>query len=457
MAPRLLPAHPPLFVQCITCACTCGARLAAEREPIDASLLAGMRAEVAALGPAAGDDPLHLYYTSGTSGTPKAVLLSHSIVIRHALGCADGALRGRQLKPIFWARLVLGWWPTPQPPSGPALNARRMSVCKRYDSVRTAQRMPGPCDLPHCPAVMWAEDRAPVLSEMALHGGDVWGHIAPMFHLVDAFAIYAVTHVGGRHVTMPAFDAQATLALIGVLHIMPQQHIARAAEQYHAAHAIVTDLADAVLLRSCTECRKQLHPKLFRPHAERERVSVTNLASTMVTLLLSNPALGRADLSSLRLLSCGGSPLPPAAVAAALAAFGCRFFMSYGMTECCGKIAVSLPRAEEAALPPAEQLALIRTSGRCCQNNRVASISGRLLPALAAVEQASSMPWLASLIWSAWSRAFNHCHACRPFKGMEVRVAGDDGLDVKAGSDAIGEVWCRRAAQTSSDPARALC
>jgi len=109
---------------------------------------------------------------------------------------------------------------------------------------------------------------------------------------------------------------------------------------------------------------------------ERERVSVTNLASTMVTLLLSNPALRSADLSSLRLLSCGGSPLPPANVAAATAVFGCRFFVSYGMTECCGKIALSLPRQQgEAALPPAEQLALICTSGRhawLCTHQQIA-------------------------------------------------------------------------------------
>ena len=39
-------------------------------------------------------------------------------------------------------------------------------------------------------------------AEMGLHGGDVWGHIAPMFHLVDVFAVYAVTFLGGRHVTL---------------------------------------------------------------------------------------------------------------------------------------------------------------------------------------------------------------------------------------------------------------
>ena len=32
-------------------------------------------------------------------------------------------------------------------------------------------------------------------AEMRLDGSDVWAHVAPMFHLVDAFAVYAVTLV----------------------------------------------------------------------------------------------------------------------------------------------------------------------------------------------------------------------------------------------------------------------
>ena len=77
-------------------------------------------------------------------------------------------------------------------------------------------------------------------------------------------------------------------------------------------------------------------------NTERERVSVTNLASTMVTLLVSNPLLPQLNLSCLRLVSSGGSPLPPATVKRAIAAFGCPFFISYGMTECCGKISMSI-------------------------------------------------------------------------------------------------------------------
>ena len=50
---------------------------------------------------------------------------------------------------------------------------------------------------------------------MRLHGGDVWGHFAPLFHLVDAFAVYAITLLGGRHVILPTFSAADALLTIG--------------------------------------------------------------------------------------------------------------------------------------------------------------------------------------------------------------------------------------------------
>lgn len=62
----------------------------------------------------------------------------------------------------------------------------------------------------------------------------------------------------------------------------------------------------------------------------------------MITLLLGNPLVPTLDLSHLRLLSCGGSPQSAATIARAIATFGCEFFVSYGMTECCGKISMSI-------------------------------------------------------------------------------------------------------------------
>ena len=54
-----------------------------------------------------------------------------------------------------------------------------------------------------------------VHAEMKLNSQDVWGHFAPMFHLVDVFAIYALTLVGGRHAILPSFTAQEALLMIG--------------------------------------------------------------------------------------------------------------------------------------------------------------------------------------------------------------------------------------------------
>jgi acyl-CoA synthetase (AMP-forming)/AMP-acid ligase II len=211
------------------------------------------------------EDGYHLYYTSGTTGVPKGVMLSHKIVVSHAVG---------------------------------------------------------------------------TIKEMNLNAADVWGHFAPMFHLVDVFAIYAITLVGGRHVILPTFTPQDALLAI-----------------------------------------------------ERERVSAANVASTMIAMLVNNPLAEQLDLTSLRVLSCGGSPQSPAVVVRAIALFGCEFFLSYGMTECCGKISMSiLPQGAPQRMPVGEQLALVTTSGR-------------------------------------------------PFELIDVRVVGEDGQSVARGSNEVGEVW----------------
>lgn len=71
---------------------------------------------------------------------------------------------------------------------------------------------------------------------------------------------------------------------------------------------------------------------------------MTNMASTMLALLVSQPLLPAYDLTSLRLVSCGGSAQSDTVVQRAIALLGCQVFVSYGMTECCGKIAMSMRR-----------------------------------------------------------------------------------------------------------------
>ncbi|QDZ21473.1 polyketide synthase [Chloropicon primus] len=211
--------------------------------------------------------PYQVYYTSGTTGKPKRVILSMGIVCKHSGGAIDA---------------------------------------------------------------------------MRINKSDVWGHFAPMFHLVDAFAIYSVTHVQGTHVMLESFDSVRTMQTM-----------------------------------------------------EREGVTISNVASTMVTLMVSSPWCQALDFTTLRILSCGGSPLVPATVKKAIGTFGCEFFLSYGMTECCGKISMSILSEEELrSLDVQSLLDLICTSGR-------------------------------------------------PFSLMDVKVVTDAGTEAKPDSGEVGEVLCR--------------
>jgi len=58
---------------------------------------------------------------------------------------------------------------------------------------------------------VWVHALAAV-AELGLSERDTWAHVAPMFHLADAWASFAITWVGGRHVMAPKFEARETLA-----------------------------------------------------------------------------------------------------------------------------------------------------------------------------------------------------------------------------------------------------
>ena len=129
------------------------------------------------------DDVVTISYTSGTTGFPKGVMLTHRNVCVHA-----------------------GW----------------------------------------------------AISELGLTARDVWGHFAPMFHLADAWATFAITEVGGLHVMCGRFEAGEALSLI-----------------------------------------------------ERHRITTSNLIPTMLALMCSRDDLGDRDLSSLRVVLSGGAPIAP--------------------------------------------------------------------------------------------------------------------------------------------------
>ncbi len=184
-----------------------------------------------------GDDELaQLYYTSGTTGRPKGVMLTHRNVCTHALGA---------------------------------------------------------------------------VAELQLTDADVWAHVAPMFHLADAWATFAITMVGGRHVALPRFEPGAVL--------------------------------DAF---------------------ERERVTLTNLIPTMLGQLVDDPSASGRVFADLRLILSGGAPIAPELVRRIMATFRCEYVQTYGMTETSPYLTLSLLKHHLRQLPDDERFRYQARTGR---------------------------------------------------------------------------------------------
>jgi len=182
------------------------------------------------------DEVAHLYYTSGTTGRPKGVMLTHKNVKSHALG---------------------------------------------------------------------------TIAELQLSDRDHWFHVAPLFHLADAWATFAITWVGGKHVIVPAFDPLSVLRLI-----------------------------------------------------EEEKITLTNLIPTMLNMMVNHAEVGRFDYSSLRVLLSGGAPIAPEVVRRIIDTFKCDYIQTYGMTETSPYLTLSILKDHLKALPWKEQLLFKASTGR---------------------------------------------------------------------------------------------
>jgi long-chain acyl-CoA synthetase len=66
---------------------------------------------------------------------------------------------------------------------------------------------------------------------------------------------------------------------------------------------------------------------------EDEAVTVTLLVPTMITMCVASGVLSDADLSAMRLMVYGASPMPAEVQRMAIPAFACDFMQAYGMTE----------------------------------------------------------------------------------------------------------------------------
>lgn len=105
---------------------------------------------------------------------------------------------------------------------------------------------------------------------------------------------------------------------------LPMFHMAA-----HVAHAFTYRGATTVLQRAFTpgECVELLH---------RHAASHVLLVPTMINLVTQEPSLADADLSSLRMVLYGASPISPEVLRRAIDALRCDFLQFFGMTETAG-------------------------------------------------------------------------------------------------------------------------
>jgi long-chain acyl-CoA synthetase len=119
------------------------------------------------------------------------------------------------------------------------------------------------------------------LGEGLFQGTATYLHAAPMFHLANGAAMYSLLLSGGSNVMIQAFTPEGVMAVV-----------------------------------------------------QKERVTDVLLVPTMIQMLVDHPALKSYDLSSLRNITYGASPISEAVLGRAMAALpGARFTQAYGMTE----------------------------------------------------------------------------------------------------------------------------
>jgi acyl-CoA synthetase (AMP-forming)/AMP-acid ligase II len=149
------------------------------------------------------------------------------------------------------------------------------------------------------------------IAELHLSENDVWLHAAPLFHLADAWATWAITKVGGTHILCRDFNPETICDII-----------------------------------------------------EKEKVTITNMVPTMYYRLVNYPKITKYDYSSLRVLLSGGAPTSPDLVCKIIENFNCDYIQTYGMTETSPFLTMSILKNHLHSLPYDQQLIYKSSTGR---------------------------------------------------------------------------------------------
>ena len=103
---------------------------------------------------------------------------------------------------------------------------------------------------------------------------------------------------------------------------------------FHVAGVNIALIAMASGARSAI--LRDAAPQLILDLISKERINHAFLAPALIQMLMQAPGIESADLSSMRTLTYGASPISEDLLKRASVRFRCEFVQLYGMTETCG-------------------------------------------------------------------------------------------------------------------------
>ena len=192
----------------------------------------------------------------------------------------------------------------------------------------------------------------------ALRGDDVWLHAAPMFHLADSWTGHALSRLGALHVFMEVFEPRQALRLI-------------------------------------QDCR----------------VTATSIVPTMILRMLDHMEREPCDVSSLRRLAYGASPMPVERLEQAWRRFGPVLQQCYGQSEAAPFLA-TIPPEDVAPERPGGPLRRAASCGRALPGVRLRIVDAedRPVPPGTVGEIAARGP---NIMLGYWNRPEETRHALR--------------------------------------------
>lgn len=148
--------------------------------------------------------------------------------------------------------------------------------------------------------------------------------------------------------TQASYASICRNVLMNLVNVEHDDAMLHAASLIHASGVFVLPFW---LRGAKTVIMKAFDPTAFLQLITRERITAINMVPTMLQMLLGHPDFEKTDVSSLKQVIYGASPMPRPVIEKAMALWGReRFWQYYGQTECPLTITVLRPEDHEGEL-----------------------------------------------------------------------------------------------------------